>query len=106
MVLCIHVLALYYIARERAIVNSTRQGWGKHSPSPGNPYYYVKREHEGKIFPLFDAPDVFFDLFGGVAGHAVEGGKVVEAGGADGSDRAEVLHEGLLAFGADAGYFV
>ena len=69
--------------------------------------FYAARQAVGKVvFPLFDAPDVFFDFFGGVAGHAVEGGEVVEAGDADGSNGAEVFHEGLFALGADAGYFV
>src|SRR5689334_3632674 len=44
--------------------------------------------------------DELFDLFGGVAGHALHGGEVVDAGGGDGLDRAELANERFFALGA------
>ena len=35
---------------------------------------------------LFNAPDIFFHFLGGLAGHAIEGREIVNAGSADRSD--------------------
>ena len=64
--------------------------------------FIITRQERESIPTLLYSSNVFLYFFGGITGHAIEGCEVIDASRANSTNRAVVLHQGLLALRPDA----